>query len=152
MEIAFSILTLNISELAVGENNITCTATQEISPSPGPLAVTATVTVELILRNAIVEPQRQTVVQTGNEENNVTLVCQVEASPQLPPTIEWARNDVLNNVIGTPAERVGESLVYTSSLTLLIGDLNPGLEVFNCVITQGERATSTFAVVNVQSE
>ena len=136
----------------MGENNITCTATQEISPSPGALTVTATVTVEVILRNAIVEPLRQTVVQTGNEENNVTLVCQVEASPQLPPTIEWARNGVLNNVIGTPAERVGESLVYTSSLTLIIGDLNPPHETFTCVITQGERATNAVAVISVQSE
>ena len=82
----------------MGENNITCTATHDISPSPGPLTVTATVTVELILRNATVEPQRQTVVQTGNEENNVTLVCQVEASPQLPPTIAWARNNILGIV------------------------------------------------------
>ena len=136
----------------MGENNITCTATQDISPTPGPLTVTATVTVELILRNAIVEPLRKTVVQTGNEENNVTLVCQVEASPQLPPTIEWARNGVLNIMIGTPAERVGESLVYTSSLTLIIGDLNPPRETFTCVITQGERDTSAVAVIIVQSE
>ena len=136
----------------MGENSITCTATQDISPSPGPLTATATVTVELILRNAVVEPQRQTVVQTGNEENNVTLVCQVEASPQLPPIIEWARNGVLNITIGTPAERVGESLVYTSSLTLIIGDLNPPHETFTCVITQGERAISAFSVISAQSE
>ena len=136
----------------MGENIITCTATQDISFSPEPLTATATVTVEVILRNAIIEPLRQTVVQTGNEENNVTLVCQVEASPQLPLIIEWARNGVLNIVIGTPAERVGESLMYTSSLTLLIGDLIPGWELFSCVITQGERSSNAIAVVNVHSE
>ena len=152
METAFSILTLNISELAVGENSIICIPTHDISPSPGPLTAIAIVTVEVILRNATVEPRRQTVVQTGNEENNVTLVCQVEASPQLPLIIEWARNGALNNVIGTPAERVGETLVYTSSLTLLIGDLIPGGELFRCVITQGERSSNARAVVNVHSE
>ena len=132
-ETAFSILSLNITELGVGMHSFQCTATVHtpMTQSETSSAVT-TITVNPLLQNISIVPEMQTIVIDGNTDDTIELNCSVLASPA-PSSVQWFVNGV--EMQGGPALSA-EAIVFLSILELSFGELEFGVNNVTCSALQ----------------
>ena len=131
METSFSTLSLNTTELGVGTHIFICNATVETSttaPMSPSIAAQVAITVEPLLQNISVAPEMLNFVLDDNPNMTVLFNCSVEANPL--PAIEWRVDGEL--VQEGPVTPAGGQL-FTSSLTLTLGQLGPGVHSVLCL-------------------
>ena len=130
METAFSILSVNITELGVGTHNFQCIATVNTSannPTVTNSGLTS-ITIEPLLQNISVTPEMQTFVLRDNNPNmSISVNCSVVANP--PPRFVWTRNGVV--VQGEPSVTI-EEFEFSSTLSMTLDELGPGTHSIVC--------------------
>lgn len=151
-ETAFSILSINITELGVGTHSFECIATVDTpSTQPTSSAVMATIIVQAVLQNINVLPEMQSFTLDSSMNDTVTLNCTVEANPG-PPRIEWLSNGENVTSLADPVTQVGE-ILYSSELTLSLEELVRGQNVITCSAFQDAETPPTMindsAIINV---
>ena len=153
METAFSLLTLNTTELGVGTHTFTCNATVDTpttEPLPPPSPAAVIITVEALLQNISLVPENQVAILEDNPNTTVQFNCSVVSNP--PPVFEWLVNgETVQNEAGTPEG----GLTFSSSLTLMLGGLGAGVHSVVCMARPGvENVTSNhdMATLNIYSE
>jgi hypothetical protein len=154
-ETAFSILSINLTELGVGTHSFNCVATVDTpSTQPDSFAVMATIIVQAVLQNISVSPEMLDITLESGVNDTVTLNCSIEALPG-PPRIEWSSNGENITSQAGPVTLAGEVL-YLSELTLLVGELARGQNVITCSAFQDAETPPTMindtAIVNVFGE
>lgn len=150
-ETAFSNLTINITELGVGTRTIECTASVTVDNLLESQSTTVNVTVQAVLQNIIVLPEMQNFTLDSSMNDTVTLNCSVEANPG-PPRIEWTNNNENVTSQARSVTQIGE-ILYSSELTLPIGELVQGENVVTCTAFQDAETPPTMindtAIVNI---
>ena len=128
-ETAFSILSLNITELGVGMHSFQCIATVHTPMTQSETSFTVTtITVNPLLQNISIVPEMQTFVVDGNTNDTIELNCSVLASPA-PSSVQWFMNGV--EIQGRPVLSAG-SIVFFSILELNFGELEFGENNVTC--------------------
>ena len=123
METAFSIFSVNITELGVGTHNFQCTATVDTPMTPTKSSsVNTTITIHELQNPNIVPKLLSLNLTDGNSNDTVELNCSVVASSQ--PFIRWLNGNSELLQVG-PVLPLGGG-VFFSSLTLNQGQLELG--------------------------
>ena len=132
-EMAFSILSINITELGIGMHSFQCTATVHtpMTQSETSSAV-ITITVNPLLQNITIIPEMQTFIVDGNTNGMVELNCSVLASPA-PSSVQWFVNGV--EIQGRSVVSAG-SIVFYSILELSYGEVELGENNITCSVFQ----------------
>ena len=154
-EMAFSTLSINITELGVGTHSFSCMATVDTPSTQSTVsAVVATIVVQAMLQNISLLPETQDLILESGMNDTVTFNCSVEALPG-PPRIEWLSNGVNITSQAAPVTLVGE-ISYLSELTLSLGELARGRNVITCSAFQDAETPHTMindtAIVNIFGE
>ena len=132
-EVAFSILSLNISELGVGTHSFQCTATVNTPTTHSETSsIVTAVTINPLLQNISVVPEIQSFVVDGNTNDMVELNCSFLASP-VPSSVQWSVNGV--EILGRSVVSAG-SIVFYSILELSFGELELGENNITCYAFQ----------------
>lgn len=128
-EMAFSILSINITELGVGMHSFQCTATVHTPMTQSETSSTVTtITVNPLLQNISIVPEMQTFIVDGTLNDMVELNCSVLASPA-PSGVQWFVNGV--EVQGRSVVSAGP-IVFYSILELSYGELELGKNNVTC--------------------
>lgn len=151
-ETAFSLISLNISELGVGMHSFQCTATVHTPMTHSETSsMVTTVTVIPLLRNISIVPDMQALVIDGNARDTIEVNCSFLARPA-PSTVQWSVNGV--EIQGRSVVSAG-SIVFYSILELRYGELESGENNVTCSVFQDAVAppiivvdTATITVMN----
>ena len=132
-ETAFSILTLNITELGVGTHSFQCTATVHTPMTQSESSsVVSTITVNPLLQNVSIVPEMQIFVVDDNTNDTIELNCSVFASPA-PSSVQWFINGV--ELQERSADSAG-AITFVSILELNFRELEFGENNITCTVFQ----------------
>jgi succinate dehydrogenase hydrophobic anchor subunit len=142
-EMAFSFLSLNITELGIGIHSFQCTATVHTPMTQSETSSTeTTITINPLLNIISIVPEMQTFIADGNSNDTVELNCSVLASPA-PSSVQWLVNGV--EFQGRSVVSAG-SIVFYSILELSYGELELGENNVTCSAFQDAVAPPINAV------
>ena len=132
-EMAFSILSINITELGVGMHSLQCTATVHTPMTRSETSSTViTIIVNPLLQNITIVPEMQTFIIDVNTNGMVELNCSVLASPA-PSSVQWFVNGV--EIQGRSVVSAG-SIIFYSILELSYGEVELGENNITCSVFQ----------------
>ena len=147
-EMATSTLNVDITEVGVGTHSVQCSASVADSLEE---STTVNITVQAVLENINVLPEMQNLTLEGGTSDTVILNCSVEANPG-PPRIKWLNNGENVSSQAGPVTQIGE-ILYSSELTLPIGELVQGENIITCIAFQDAETPPTMindtAIVNI---